>query len=380
MEERLRFISQDVISVVYNAFLRKGAPLRQQKHEKRLPNFATFNAVYCSGFFVDNGTLVTTMCLLFDRAWLLNHLDLVTDFSKKFRFHQQVDLPFDGMKIEPVSPNATDSDPLASLTLVQRETAMRYLYVANQFCMRYRGLLREHVLCTDLYPDGEVFNVELIEKGLPGRKNKYQVSEKSMRVISGEGIVEELDTLVSRGAVPLLSGRIGKLSLSTPRLSPKYLSSLLAMKAVELALPQMKHAHADTILEAREKLRDFLPPFWATMFRLSTDFRGRIEQGQSLHDIERECDDFIDTTIRPTLIELNNKLEKDRKSWFHKILSTTAKETKLMIAKPPLTMAGLVSSGLQLGANITLDVAQGESASNEAGLTYLIELDKLTRK
>jgi len=352
--------------------------MKQQKHKKPLPQFATFNAVYCSGFFIDNGALVTTMSLVFDKIWLLNLLELVIDFSKNFRINLQN--YESGIKIEPQSPDAEGKDPLAELTPIQRQTAERYLYLAMQFCLKYSPLLREHILCTDLYPDGEIFDVKLVKKGPSGGKNTYNLSQKSMIVATGEDVVDKLDELVSRRAVPLLGGKFGKLDSSTSKLRPKYLSSLLAMKDVELTLPGMRSAHPEIILEARERLSDLLPPFWGIMLRLSTDFSKHLKEGQSLHDLERACEDYIDTNVRPALIELNSKLEKDRKSWFHKILSLTAKETKLIIGKPPLTIADLVSSGLQLGANVALDLAQNETISQEAGLTYLIELDKLIRK
>ncbi len=353
--------------------------MKQQKHKKQLPQFATFNAVYCSGFFINDSTLVTTMCLLFEKVWLLNMLELVINFSKKLKLNPPGDI-VTSMTIKPVSPDVEGIDPLAELTAIQRNTAERYLYIADKFCEHYRLLLKEQILCTDLYPDGEIFQAELIKKGPPGGLNTYNVSRKPMTVTKGGDVVDKLDELVSRGAVPLLSRKFGKLDSSTSKLRPKYLSTLLAMKAVELAIPRMKSAHPNIILEARERLKDFLPPFWGTMFRLSNDFSKRLEQGQALRDIELECEDYVDTNVRPALIELNSKLEKDRKNWFHKILSLTAKETKLIIGRPPLSMADLVSSGLQLGANVALDIAQSDIASNEVGLTYLIELDKLIRK
>jgi len=354
--------------------------MKQQIHKKKqLPQFATFNAVYCSGFFINDGTLVTTMCLLFEKVWLLNLLELVINFSKKFKIKLPEDIDIN-MELKPISPEAEDTDPLAELTPIQRQTAERYLYVADKFCEHYRQLLKEQVLCTDLYPDGELLQAELIKKGPPGGLNTYEVSRKSMTVVTGEDAVDKLDELISCGAVPLLSRKFGGPNSGATELRPKYLSTLLAMKAIELAVPRMKSAHPDIILEARERLKDFLPPFWGTMFRLSNDFRKRLEQGQALRDIELECEDYIDTNVRPALIELNRKLEMDRKNWFHKVLSLTAKETKLIIGKPPLSLANLVSTGLQLGANVALDIAQSDVASNEAGLTYLIELDKLLRK
>ena len=87
------------------------------------------------------------------------------------------------------------------------------------------------------------------------------------------------------------------------------------MKAVALTLPTMKPANSETILEAREQLRDLLPPFWGAMFKLSTYFKEHLEQGSPLQDIDQECEDYIDATVRPALIELNSKLNKERKEF-----------------------------------------------------------------
>src|SRR5437868_12527301 len=111
--------------------------MKQQKHKKQLPQFATFNAVYCSGFFINDGTLVTTMCLLFEKVWLLNFLELAINFSKKFKLNLPEDIDAI-MTIKPVSPDAEGIDPLAELIAIQRNTAKRYLYVADKFCEHYR--------------------------------------------------------------------------------------------------------------------------------------------------------------------------------------------------------------------------------------------------
>lgn len=293
------------------------------------------------------------------------------------------------------------ADPFTELTPEQHETVFNYLWLAYDFCERYSELFKAHVLNTELDASiEESSDIPDIKEILPRIKKNPDITDikeildswitkpvtiqalLKVRLKGGKDIVGELDELISQGAVPLLStGKINKLVSSTPsfRLSTKYLSSLLAMKAVALTLPAMKPTNSETILEARERLRDLLPPFWGAMFKLSTNFTEHLKQGMRLSDIEHECEDYIDATVRPALIELNSKLKKDRKSWFHKILSTTAKETKLIIGKPPLTVAGLVSTGLELGANVMLDMAQNESTLQDTSLIFLIELDKMIR-
>ena len=243
-----------------------------QKQEKQLPQFATLNAAYCSGFFIDDDTLVTTMCLLFEKIWLLNHVDLIIEFAKQFRiqleFLKGVRINFKDVDPSPIEFNY----PFAALTPEQHETVLSYMFLSWNFCKRYSELLKERVLNTELEASFTVNTdftdlMESIMEGLESGRKTITISipaSLGFKVTHGTDIVEELDELISQGAVPLLSrGKFGKLVSSTPNLRPttKYLSSLLAMKAVALTLPTMKPANSETILEARERLRDLLPPF-----------------------------------------------------------------------------------------------------------------------
>jgi hypothetical protein len=199
------------------------------------------------------------------------------------------------------------------------------------------------------------------------------------------GGLEELDYLISRGAIPVLDRHhAGSRALDKGSLTSRYLASLLAMKSVELVLPQTKAANAETILEARERLRDYLPPFWSSMLKLSREFKSRIREGMPAVDLQRECGEIIDTVVRPALIDLNQKLLKERRNWFYKIITPVARGLKLMVGRPPLTTADLISSGIAFGTNVAIDVSEQmlkvNKVSQEAGLTFLLELEKLREK
>lgn len=353
--------------------------------KKTKSSFESFEGVYCSGFFIKNPALVTAMCLLFEKIHILNHLEYVINFSKKFQFvFPQEPPPFihDVVYLEPVSPEDEEENPFHNLTLKERQTANTYLNLASRFIIHYSDLFGE-VLHSSLIPSGKVLDVQLVKKGVPGRKNTYCVKMNPL-VVSTDSL-NELDNLISRGAVPVLDKyRVGTNRLSNETLRPRYLASLLAMKSVELILPQTKAADGKTILEARERLKDYLPPFWSSMLKLSIEFKARLEEGISALDLQRECEDIIDTTVRPALIDINQELLKERKNWFHKIITPVAKGLKVIVGKPPVTTADLISSGLALGANVTLDVADQirkvNAISQESGLTFLLELEKFMRK
>lgn len=352
-------------------------------NEKTTARFDSFEGVYCSGFFIPDPSVLTAMCLLFEKIHVLNHLEYVIDFSKRFDFVLPKELKLPEVVLESKEPLEEEhEDPLSGLTSEQRRTAVAYLWFAGTFFMKHSHLVGE-VFQSSLFPKGEVFDVQLVKKGRPGQNNWYRVTLNPMEVSTGG--LQELDTLVSQGAIPILGKHdIGSARPSYELLTARYLASLLAMKSTELVLPQTKAAGEETILEARERLKDYLPPFWSSMLRLSVAFRARLNEGMAAPDLERECADIIDTAVRPALIDLNQKLLKERRNWFYKIITPVAKGVRVMIAKPPLTTADLVSSGLAVGANVALDVAEEMrktgAVPQESGLTLLLELDRLVRK
>lgn len=92
-------------------------------------------------------------------------------------------------------------------------------------------------------------------------------------------------------------------------------------------------------------------------------------------------DDAISTTVRPALIELVSKLEKERKTWFYHILSPIARGLRVLVGKPPTDLVGLLSKSLALGADVSLDVAKQlrkvETLKQDSGLAYVIELHRV---
>lgn len=133
-------------------------------------------------------------------------------------------------------------------------------------------------------------------------------------------------------------------------------------------------------MEARERLKDHLPTFWSSMLKLSAVLSERLKTESDEKDLQREVDHAVSTIVRPALIDLVSKMEKERKQWFYRILSPLAKGLLVLAGKPPSDLAALVSSSLTLGAEVVLDVAQQlrkvEALKQESGLAYVVELHK----
>jgi hypothetical protein len=190
-----------------------------------------------------------------------------------------------------------------------------------------------------------------------------------------------LNALVDSGVVPVLGS--SHVPVAEPEVSARtarYVASVVALNAARLVLPATKSAPADSILEAREHLRDYLPPFWAAMMSMSTTVRKLLSHNPTHQDFDREVADLVDTQLFPVVVELRQKLSQDRKRLFSRILAGGQKALHLAIGRPDVSTADLLSTGLMLGAGVALDVAQEVTAASTSAhaspLTLLIEMDK----
>lgn len=341
-----------------------------------LHQLARFEGVFCSGFFIPDPALVTALSLIFDRVHYLNQLEYAIELSKRVKIQIADSSKLRDIRLEAV--DGVEEDPLASLTPAQRETALAYIHLADQFFWHY-ALLFPNVFHCSLLPNGEVLTATLVKKGTKGKLNTYDVKRNPLTVCT-DGL-HELDRLISEGKIPIVGEvfptRQGK---AKARYSANQVAATLALKSVAMVMPATKAADSETILEARERLRNHLPPFWSAMLKLSAELTERLGDKATAKQLQLETDHAVATTVRPALIDLVAKLEKERKQWFYRVLSPVAKGLRVLAGKPPTDLAGLISSSLALGADVSLDVANQlrkvAALKQESGLTYLLELHK----
>lgn len=342
--------------------------------ERKQDPVAEFQGLYCSGLFVPEDSAVSALALLFKRVFLPNNIELVRAFSKKYRI--ELNIPKHQIFNVAVSPAEGDDDPFPDLSDQQRETASKYLLLGALFLLRYQELMPE-VFDTDLYTKGRIFKEELIKRGGSGEKNRYLLRSRPTLVADD---TETIPKLIHDGYVPVVgrfhplegSPLLGDVSLA------KQLAALLAMKSVEMLFPRTQPAHPQVILEARYRLSDQLPPFWSAMLKLSVELRGRIRDCKSAEEIAREGQELVDTLVRPALIDLRQKLIKEKRQWFHRILSPIQKGLRLLVGNPPLTQQQLLTNALVLGADVAMAAAENmrqiEALKGDAGLTFLLDL------
>jgi len=336
---------------------------------------ARFEGVFCSGFFIPDQAVVTALALLFDKIHFLNQLEYTIEVSKFYRIeHPDID-SVSKIVLTPIDHD--EEDPLVNLSTDQRMTVNTYLYLSDQFFSR-NALLFPDIFHCSLLPNSEVLTAELIEKGKPGQLNRYRVTRNPLTVSVGGN--NELNKLLKSGCVPIVGG-IVPTKTANDSFSATQIAAALAIKSIAMVLPGTKPAESQDILEARYKLRDHLPPFWSSMLKLSVELSGCLNAQADENALQKEVDHAVTTIVRPALIDLVSKLEKERKQWFFRILSPLAKGLRVLVGKPPTDLASFITNSLTIGANVACDVAHQlrkvDALKEESGLTYIIELHKI---
>lgn len=152
------------------------------------------------------------------------------------------------------------------------------------------------------------------------------------------------------------------------------------MKSIEMLLPDFKEAKPQDLLEARERLKNHLPPFWSSMLKLSTDAKKITKESKDVSEAIKECQNLVDTLVRPALVDLVLKIEKERRNWFYKIVSPLANTVKLFVGNPSVNPAALIKGSLAMATDMTADYIQTKQKIDdlkaESGLTYLLEVHK----
>lgn len=338
----------------------------------------TFRAINCAGSIIPDPEAVTAMCLLFEKVYLPNDLEIVAEFARHFDIKG---VPGANIRITFEGQSVPADDPFSELSPHERLTADRYFAGTVEFIEAYMPLFRD-VFESPCFPDGSPLEVKLIEKGAPGELNKYRVSRRACMEFRSESS-EEVSNLISEGYIPLVT-KYAPTSFFDKVLDTQtssQIATLLAMETMKLVLPRTRAASANTILEARDRLKDHLPPFWAAMFKLSRTLREQIDDGATSKTLRAEARNLADETVRPALIELKQKMNLERKQWFYRILSPIQKGLRLIVGNPPLTQQQLITSAMILGSDVAMAGAshlqQIEALKNSTGLTMLLEAEQV---
>jgi len=351
-----------------------------------MSEFSKFKAIYCSGLYIPNPATVTALSLLFDKVYLPKNIDFIKEFSKRYRFgdgtntaeqfFQEMLLGNSDIKgnVRNVSLGTGNDDPLNGLTELQRKTANLYLARGIFFALSNKSL----------FPD--VFETQLVN-GPFSTNVEDAVRENEGKKVFTANISFDLDLddnnefteKMSLGYFPIVDNCWGYKSKveKVDAISAREIAALLAMKSISVAFPNTIGVHPEIILEARHKLSDHLPPFWSAMLKLSVDLKSRIKEAKTFDEVYKEAQFLVDTTVIPALIDLRQKMIREKKDWFYKILSPIQKGLRVFVGNPPLTQQQLISNALVLSSDVLMSCAENMRTINtlkaEAGLTFLLE-------
>lgn len=346
-----------------------------------MKNVTKFSAIYCSGLIVPKQATVVALGMLFEKVYLPNNIEYAVEFAKRFRINGDSGR-YKSINIESDDPTA--GDPLTALAPLERETALKYIDWAVACAQRNQALFGP-VIESALFENNSPMEAKLIRQGAIGELNTYEVSMSPMQ-LTGED-EGHLAKMISSGYVPVVGsvpwGRpIG--GVKSQNAAAKELAAMLAIHSVEMLFPATIDAPAELVLEARDKLRDQLPLFWSTMLKLTSDLKLAIKDCQSHEELSNVARDIVDTQVRPALIDLNHKIELERKQWFYKIFGGFFQGLKVVAANPPMTPEQLIRSSLMLGADTIANTAaqmhKVDIMKREAGLTYLLDLGTMLEK
>jgi len=352
------------------------------KSKKAINILTSFNGIYLSGFYIRNEATITALALLFENVHLPNQLEMVIEFAKKNVLDPENRIKDLGFGIKAIDPADENDDPFVGLSEAQRLTAHKYLYLSHIFCMRNHELLPT-VFTTDMLKNSNPMIVKLVKKGKPGQLNTYKVSPAPQIVLLNG--LDQIESKLNDGYVPIIGQENSTYGISNKLFKDnKAIASILAMKSIEMLLPSFKDAKPQDILEAREKLKDFLPPFWSSMLKLSVDAKTIIKDSSTSIEAIKECQNIVDTLVRPALVDLIVKMEKERRNWFYKIISPVSNAVKMVIGNPSLNQATLIRASLALATDMTSEYIQNkqkvEDLKSDTGLTYLLEVHKKLKK
>lgn len=339
---------------------KKRGDTRRDRRAK--PRFATFHGVYCAGWVIEERATVATLALLFDKLTFVASEQRLLSMLERSPYANDADIIF-----EDFADLYAEAHPQASPEeLVNGALALLiYSWQVDDFQRQYAPLF------------GPVFDKTLyIHLDDPARHPRT-------RAITGGNLdieMRSLQHLLAQGALPVHEPEGAQtVSYGADVLDPDDLAARLGARAIGLVLPRTEAVPADVILEARDRLSEQLPAFWSAMLKLTQTLRARIVEGVPEATMNREIDAVIKAEIKPALMDLYLKLEKERRNWFHRLIGPTLRGIQLALTQPPISPGAAASWGIAVGEDVAAQFL-GPRTRSDPAVSFLLELEKTMRR
>jgi len=356
----------------------------------------TFKAYHASGLYINPPDALTASSLLFKEIYLPGSFSIIKEIVEKYtiandpvrsdivlpiRIFSEIQENRDEDVLKFIEIEGSKEGCFSDMTDIQVKNVYKYLRCCYLFALNNRVLFKENVLTTAVFESNDPVNIEKNPKPSSDGSDTYIASPNDMKIIDSGFTDDMFKSMVSEeDYIPLVTNRHKPESLNDIfyESDAKQIASILSMESIKLAFPSTKAVHPELILEARDKLSDQLPQFWSSMFALTKELRSRVKDCVNYDEIYREATFMVDTEVRPSLIDLVNKLEMDRKNWFYKILSPLNRGIKIMLGNPPVSSHQLLINSVLIGSDLfsvgSKAISDYSNLRKQAGLTYVLDL------
>jgi hypothetical protein len=214
-------------------------------------------------------------------------------------------------------------------------------------------------------------------KGMPDGSKEHVTYPGDYHYLAGALLHSE------RTGVPLLNDMPG---LPVPLLSEvgatnkaQFLSAMLAIECVKLALPTLPLLRPEDLMEFRADNTVLLRAFRRGMLKYAGDLN-REAGKHSAQDLQAATKFFVDTEIVPALDELRNKMNAPARSWYKRAIDLGRVAPKLGPAfytmNPGVIFASILSNYLPQFFTEVSAIGEKHETLKRSPLYYLLQLQK----
>jgi len=233
---------------------------------------------------------------------------------------------------------------------------------------------------------GDIVHAEIFDDGRPFISEQradgmwYATLRNTLRLPLEDRF--NLDQMLEKNFFPIVTSAADLESIDTT-MSTRSLASLLAMKSIQMFLPEVGALDPYEVLAARKKLSDNLSFFWAGMLRLSKNLKASIQSDVVPDTIFREAQELVDNEIMPAVIELKKQMELERKALFVRLLGPIQSLAKLFVGTATINPQLLAVAALDISGSASRQaLRQVEALSTDEKkriFSFLLELPKQVR-
>jgi truncated hemoglobin YjbI len=361
---------------------------------------AKFGAYLSGGLVAASPETVNSLALIFDRIYVpFNPLVMrkAIDLSlKEFRRVRKIETNCFFADLEKAEFIFKENSPIRDFSQLRnltkfiggvsaktKEAAADRLYRKAVLTIALTMYFYEQALSyLPLYP--EIMHVTLFEDGSPAifeelPDGMWRCTAKSNLILPIEKEDPSIDQFADKNYFPVATSIDDLDSLRTPTMT-RSLATLLAMRCIEMFLPEVGLLDAFEVLEARSKLMDNLQGFWAGMLRLSKQLR---QAASATADVFGEAQELVDSEVLPAILELKKQMEAERKTLFARLLVPLQCAVRFLVGMPlanPTTLAvGAMDASMSLSRTILKSVEANNRDEKRRMLAFLLQLPEVTK-